>query len=426
MGEERTSVRLNPAKIPDDVAGMPVQALKRIPWTALGYYLDKRPSFTFDPLFHAGCYYVQEASSMLLEQALRQHARLSGPLKVLDLCAAPGGKSTHLHSLLPAGSLLLSNEAIRSRAGILKDNIVKWGCENVVVTSNDPADFSKLEEYFDLIVADAPCSGSGLFRRDPDTISEWSEKNVQLCSQRQQRILADSWPALKPGGLLLYSTCSYSPEEDEEIVRWMIRQFGALSRPLVFPPEWGIVESKDGYRCWPYKVMGEGFFLAVLQKPVSDAAETMFKRMQQEPLSGKETKAIGAWMNTEDRFLFRHRESVYAWPAALAADFSYLRQQLRVIYSGVYAGEWMRDKLVPSHALAMSGLLRTGTGRFTLERDNAIRYLQRKELSRGTIPAGWQVAEYAGHPLGWVNVLPGRVNNYYPKELRIRMEQPAE
>lgn len=222
-GEQVTSIRFNPSK---NVYHQPGDhRLAPVPWTQNGYYLAQRPSFTFDPLFHAGVYYVQEASSMFLEQALRQTTDLSQPLKVLDLCASPGGKSTHLQSLLSPASLLVSNDVIRSRAHVLKDNIVKWGSLNVVVTNNDPADFSALENYFDVIVVDAPCSGSGLFRRDEDAIGEWSVNNVTLCTQRQQRILADAWPSLKRGGLLIYSTCSYSMEEDEDIVKWLRREF---------------------------------------------------------------------------------------------------------------------------------------------------------------------------------------------------------
>ena len=190
-GEQVTSIRVNPYKSnvksdPDsyresnDIFHVsPFTSHEKIPWTDLGYYLKSRPSFTFDPLFHAGCYYVQEASSMFLEQALKQTVDLSRPLKVLDLCAAPGGKSTHLLSLISEDSLLVSNEVIRPRANILGDNIMKWGCSNVMITNNDPRDFQQLENYFDVIVIDAPCSGSGLFRREPDAIEEWSEQNVK-------------------------------------------------------------------------------------------------------------------------------------------------------------------------------------------------------------------------------------------------------
>jgi len=211
-GEQVTSIRINSSKPVTKLANQSINQLTKIPWSEFGYYLKQRPSFTFDPLFHAGCYYVQEASSMFLEQALKQTVDLSRPLKVLDLCAAPGGKSTHIQSLISGESLLVSNEVIRSRANILKSNIIKWGCNNVVVTNNDPRDFLQLENYFDVIVVDAPCSGSGLFRRDEDAMKEWSPDNVALCSQRQQRILADVWPALKKNGVLIYYTCSYSKE----------------------------------------------------------------------------------------------------------------------------------------------------------------------------------------------------------------------
>ena len=281
-GEQVTSIRVNPVKasmvnsewsIGDSIPHSPFTIQHKIPWTQWGFYLSQRPSFTFDPLFHAGCYYVQEASSMFLEQALKQTVDLSKPVKVLDLCAAPGGKSTHIHSLISQKSLLISNDVIRSRVNILKDNIIKWGCENVLVTNNDPKDFAQLQNYFDVIVVDAPCSGSGLFRRDPNAINEWSENNVQLCSQRQQRILADIWPALKKDGILIYSTCSYSKEEDEDIVNWLMNEFAIDYSPLTLPvrqagihPDWGIVDTGIGYRFWPDKVKGEGFFIACFQK----------------------------------------------------------------------------------------------------------------------------------------------------------------
>ena len=196
---------------------------------------------------------------------------LSKPLKILDLCASPGGKSTHIQSLISKESLLVSNEVIRSRANILKDNILKWGGGNVVVTNNDPADFSRLENYFDVIVVDAPCSGSGLFRRDEQAIEEWSLGNVTLCSQRQQRILADVWPALKKDGILIYSTCSYSKEEDEDILDWMKKEFQIEDLRLNIESNWNITEVQSpagiwGYRFWPDKVKGEGFFLACFAK----------------------------------------------------------------------------------------------------------------------------------------------------------------
>jgi len=233
-GEQVTSIRINPQKLSEasQVPSTGGDLGEAVPWTEYGYYLNQRPSFTFDPLFHAGCYYVQEASSMFLEQAFKQTVDLSRSLRILDLSAAPGGKSTHIQSLISKDSLLVSNEVIRSRANILKDNIAKWGSDNVVVTNNDPKSFARLENYFDAIIVDAPCSGSGLFRRDEKAIDEWSENNVHLCSERQQRILADVWSALKRNGVLIYSTCSYSNEENENIVQWMTAELPIAHCPL--------------------------------------------------------------------------------------------------------------------------------------------------------------------------------------------------
>src|SRR6185503_7400230 len=169
-------------------------------------------------------------------------------------------------SLISKDSLLVANEVIRSRANILNDNIKKWGCSNVVVTNNDPKDFQRLENYFDVIVIDAPCSGSGLFRREPEAIEEWSKQNVMLCSQRQQRILADVLPALKNDGVLIYSTCSYSKEEDEQIAGWLKNELIINNEQLIIHPDWNIVKSNGGYRFWPDKVKGEGFFLACFRK----------------------------------------------------------------------------------------------------------------------------------------------------------------
>jgi len=418
-GEQITSIRINPAKqskIPHPTA--------KIGWSEYGYYLESRPSFTFDPLFHAGTYYVQEASSMFLEQALKQTVDLTKPIKVLDLCSAPGGKSTHIQSLISNDSLLVSNEVIRSRANVLKDNIIKWGCENVMVTNNDPKDFSKLENYFDVIVVDAPCSGSGLFRRDPEAINEWSENNVQLCSQRQQRILADVWPALKKDGILIYSTCSYSKEEDEEIMDWMTTQLPTANCQLKIDDNWRITETisanvNHGYRFWPDKVKGEGFFLACFKKKEGENDDTFRYRKKPEAVTKKEMEFVERWMKAEGKEFIKYENTVYAWPEQLVKDFSFLLEQLRVIYSGTLCGELMRDKLVPDHALAMSNLVNDTIHLAELNYEQAIQYLQRKDLKIETKEKGWQLITYQQHPLGWINALPNRINNYYPKEMRI-------
>jgi len=423
-GEQITSIRINPIKNP--ILSSPNSGLWTldsgllpVPWSQYGYYLSERPSFTFDPLFHAGCYYVQEASSMFLEQALKQTVDLSKPLKILDLSAAPGGKSTHIQSLISTNSFLISNEVIRSRANILKDNIIKWGCNNVIVTNNDPSDFSRLENYFDVIVVDAPCSGSGLFRKEPGAVDEWSENNVQLCSKRQQRILADIIPALKNEGILIYSTCSYSEKEDEEISEWLMQSFPLRYRPLETGNGWGIVDTGKGFRFWPNKLKGEGFYMACFQKTGSGEKQIVKTKKKFDKINKSESVLISDWITKGEKELIRHDQTIYIWPANLAENFHLVLDRLRVIYSGVLAGELMRDKFIPSHALALSNEISPGIRKLEMNYEDAIRYLQRKSPEIVAKEKGWQIVTYKKFALGWVNVLPGRINNYYPKELRI-------
>ncbi|MGV3656356.1 MAG: methyltransferase RsmF C-terminal domain-like protein [Chitinophagaceae bacterium] len=423
-----TSVRLNPAKVTPEnkdafIAASQLTVAESIPWTQYGFYLQKRPSFTFDPLFHAGAYYVQEASSMFLEQALLQTADLDEDINVLDLCAAPGGKSTHLQSLLSPGSLLVSNEVIKARAGILRQNILKWGSSNVVVTNNDPQHFARLGGFFDVLVVDAPCSGSGLFRRDSEAIKEWSEEAVQLCCGRQKRIIADALPALKEGGVLIYSTCSYSPAEDEELADWLAGEMNMQNLRLQLKEEWNIVETGSpetgafGYRFFPDKVKGEGFYLAAFKKK-SAAAHTKLKGARLEKATAKEKEAVKPWLKSDDVELLKHH-SLYALPIALVERYSLVKEALNVQYAGVAIGEVMKDRLVPDHALALSGMLSHTVPQTELDYHRAIRYLQKGDFNVDTTTKGWQTVSYEAHNLGWINALQNRINNYYPKELRI-------
>lgn len=425
LGEQVTSIRVNPSKFGGyrESSFFRRNSISHVPWCQWGFYLESRPSFTFDPLFHAGCYYVQEASSMFLEQAMKQSVDLSGRLRVLDLSAAPGGKSTHLHSLLSKDSLLVSNEVIRQRAQVLRDNIIKWGCENVVVSNNDPRDFARLGGFFDVIVVDAPCSGSGLFRRDPEAIHEWSLNNVALCSQRQQRILSDVLPALREGGILVYSTCSYSVEEDESIMDWLVSEKSMENISLKVDVDWGITRTSSpggsmGYRCWPDKVKGEGFFIACFRKN-NAASGGSIGRVKHSSATKQEAMFLEKWMSLEGKKIIRHENTLYCWPSSMAEEMGVVLDNLRVIYSGVKAGEMMRNKLVPDHALAMSLLVDPAIPSLEVEEADAIRYLQRKEMLVEAPAKGWHLVKYEGHSLGWVNVLSNRMNNYYPKELRI-------
>ena len=427
-GDQVTSIRINPGKNfeirPDSYRDSNFE-FNPVPWCQYGYYLKKRPSFTFDPLFHAGCYYVQEASSMFLEQALQNTVDLSKPVKVLDLSAAPGGKSTHLQSLISKDSLLVSNEVIRSRGNILQDNLIKWGSNNVVVTSNDPKAFGRLRNFFDVVVVDAPCSGSGLFRRDEQAINQWSENNVQLCSRRQQRILADVWPALKKDGVLIYSTCSYSEDEDESILDWMRKEFGVESCELTVDESWNIDKATSAsgavaYRFWPYKLKGEGFFIGAVRKTEVEAKAEVKVKKKLQVASNKEIETLGSWVRKGEEEFVKRGSEIFAVPEGLMKSINVLADSLHVLYFGTAIGEMIRDKLIPGHALALSKIASPDIEKVDLNYDNAIAYLQRKDLKDMIIQnRGWQLVTYERQALGWINVLPNRINNYYPKELRI-------
>lgn len=359
---------------------------------------------------------------MFLEQALLQLADLSQPLKVLDLCAAPGGKSTHIQSLISPDSLLVSNEVIRSRAAVLKQNIIKWGSANVVVTNNDPAHFARLENFFDLMVVDAPCSGSGLFRKDADAIQEWSVDAVQLCAARQKRILADALPALKQGGLLLYATCSYSQEEDEWISDWLVAH-GYENLPIEIEKEWGIVQTESpesgakGYRMFPHRTAGEGFYLAAFKKSGGDASGR-WKAAKPEKATARDAAVVQQWLGPTDLMVLQH-PWLYAMPEEVVGAYSTIKNYLNVQYAGVALGTVMKEKLVPEHALALSRILHPDIRPVDLDYENAIRYLQRQDLQLPHAAKGWAPVSFHMHNLGWINALQNRVNNYYPKEMRI-------
>lgn len=424
-GKQIVSIRINPAKF--DIGQVSFNVEEKVPWSSNGYYLTERPSFTTDPLFHAGAYYVQEASSMFLEEAIRQSCDLKQTLRVLDLCAAPGGKSTLIQSLISEESLLVSNEVIKPRANILSENMTKWGAVNVVVTNNDPIHFQRLPDFFDLIVVDAPCSGSGLFRKDPDAIDEWSTGNVELCSQRQQRILADIMVSLKPGGVLIYSTCSYSKAEDEEIEDWLIEHQSVSNIRLLFNQEWGIVETISskyksyGYRFYPDKVKGEGFFIAVFKKQEGFAVSKEIKAKTKPTLLGKaQQELIYTYIQQPDKYRFVFwQDEVLAFPASMYETILLLQSVLYLKKAGVKIGSIIRNDLIPDHEWAISCIAAIFLQKVEVEKETALQYLRRKDIEINSDMKGWAIITYLGISLGLVKILPGRINNYYPKEWRI-------
>lgn len=420
-GEQVTAIRFHPVKqqwTTEKSTG------ENIPWCPLGLYLPERPSFTLDPSFHAGAYYVQDASSMFLWQILQQLIPDAEGKKVLDLCAAPGGKSTLLASYFSEG-LLVSNEVIKSRAAILVENMTKWGNDHVVVTNNDPAHFQSLGHYFDVIVVDAPCSGSGLFRKDPDAINEWSLDHVQLCSQRQQRILSDVLPVLKEEGILIYATCSYSKEEDEMIADWLVGEMDMESLFVQTDDAWGIVQSLSdkhqatGYRFYPDRLKGEGFFIAAFKKKTTDTAVAYGKNITIAKPGKQEIEQLLFFLPLTDEYLvFKQADQFRTIQRRWMEDIGVLAGSLYIKKAGVDIGAIKGKDIVPSHELAMSLLSKESFGQMEVDLEQALRYLRRQDIALQA-PRGWNLITYQHLPLGWIKALPNRINNYYPQEWRI-------
>jgi 16S rRNA C967 or C1407 C5-methylase (RsmB/RsmF family)/NOL1/NOP2/fmu family ribosome biogenesis protein len=418
-----TSIRINSRKQYDS----PSQ--ESVTWSQLGKYLSERPQFTLDPFFHAGCYYVQEASSMFLEQAVKQSIDLSKQLRVLDLCAAPGGKSTHLLSLLNDQSFLVTNEVIRSRASILSENVQKWGHPNVVVTNSDPEHFKELTEVFDLVVVDAPCSGEGLFRKEPEAMNEWSEDNVVLCSSRQKRILSHIWATIKEDGVLIYCTCTYNEFENEQNLAWLREQHDVEFIKLTIDPSWNIetVTNNDatGYHFYPHKTNGEGFFISVIRKRESSGELRLrtdlkiFTRPQK-----KIAEQATDWITNADHLsIIQFKDSLVFTSTPHVSFIEVLTKHLHIVHSGTALGTLKHDKIVPEHASALSiNLNKENFQHMEVSLEEALMYLRKDNLPVTGLQRGFTLVTYHGVPLGWINVLDNRSNNLYPANWRVRMQ----
>lgn len=429
--EPPASVRMNPRK-----GGLSPEGASPVPWCRDGFYLSARPAFTFDPLFHAGCYYVQEASSMILDQVLRQY--VTSPSIMLDLCAAPGGKSTLARTALPEGSLLVANEVMRGRSQVLAENMVKWGHPDVLVTQNDPADFTELGSLFDVILADVPCSGEGMFRKDETAVSEWSTDNVRLCWQRQRSILSAIWPCLKTGGILIYSTCTYNREENEDNVAWIAEELGAEVLPVETDDGWGITGNLAGYdfpvcRFLPHRTVGEGLFMAVLRKTSDDgeAGTGGRKRNRQNKDKGKKggrnplkiSREMENWLLNPERYaLMVDGEEAVAFPGAFLDLYELFKSRLKVLHAGIILGEWKGKDWQPGHSLAMNVECNgTAFPQAELTYEQAVAYLRKEAVALfPDTPRGYVLVTYHGRPLGFVKNIGNRANNLYPQEWRIR------
>ena len=394
-----------------------------VPWHVDGYYLNGRPQFTLDPLFHAGCYYVQEASSMFLEQVLETYLPVDSI--VLDLCAAPGGKSTLISQYLGSDGLLLSNEVDRKRVFILSENIQKWGNGNTVVTHNQAAEFGEqCQNLFDCIVVDAPCSGEGMFRKDHDARDEWSLRNVKMCAERQRSILMDVWDALKPGGLLIYSTCTFNEQENEENVLWAAECLGADILPIPYDPTWGITEGQVGYHFYPHKTRGEGFYICALRKLDDTFAPFKIRDAKRRSVTPNEeyVTTVRTWLKNPDNWALRQNDRfMTAYPKKYRELIDYLSTFLTCISTGFGIGEERGKFIAPQHSLSMAkDLRREAFPNVPLTLNQALAYLRTEALMLENVPMGSVLLTYDDVPLGFAKNVGNRLNNLYPNEWRIR------
>lgn len=389
----------------------------KVNWCDLGRYLNERPIFTYDPYFHSGAYYVQEAGSMLLEKLLLPFFTENKNLIILDLCAAPGGKSTHLLSMMHENDILVSNEIVPSRNKILRQNIAKWGYSNCIVTQNKAKDFSKSKIQFDLIVVDAPCSGEGLFRKDEHAISEWSLDQVNMCSIRQSQILDDIFPTLKPGGLLLYSTCTYEESENDMQVERMIQEYGMQ---VIHPsPPLGIVSTKHGWQAFPHKVKSEGFYCCLLQKN-GEREENNFPHPNN-PSKKNNDLSLSSWISMSTLFNYSiHQDFIYANTNRVQEILQQLSTSCYIRTSGILLGETKGKDFIPSAELALSNSIHPEIPSVHLNLDEAIQYLSGNPIHSTTENKGWYLVKYEHFSLGWAKKVGNRWNNYYPKEWRIQ------
>ncbi len=431
QGESPVSVRWND-KIGISASTLPIvtSANGLIPWADAGYYLSSRPQFTLDPLLHAGCYYVQEASSMFVEQVLYDY--LAPDSVVLDLCAAPGGKATLISQFLGEDGLLVANEVVRQRVFILSENMQKWGNSNTIVTHNKPIEFGeRLPNVFDCILVDAPCSGEGMFRKDPNAIAEWSMKNVVICAERQTQILADVWAALKPGGLLIYSTCTFNPEEDENNAQWIADELGADILPITTEKEWGITET-TGYHFYPHKVRGEGFYICAFRKHGKASANgykrlPVAKRKSQAPHRPAKNTAevkveLEKWLIHPEKWAFDIQERfIQIYPKIYQELIEYIHSTMTCITTGIGMAEVRGKTLAPMHHLAMAKGFRQDTfPKAELPLEKALDYLRGEAIALPEYPIGFLLMTYKNVPLGFVKNIGEHCNNLYPKEWRIR------
>lgn len=363
---------------------------------------------------------------MLLEQAFKATRLQDRDICALDLCAAPGGKTTHLRSLLTPGSLLVANEVDRKRLSILEENVWKWGAPNTVITGGAANELVALEGFFDLVLVDAPCSGQGMFRKDPFAREQWTPELVQQCAATQKGILHHAYNSLRAGGWLIYSTCTWEPAENEEALADLVER-GALAHCIPADPAWGVVSEErngiTGLRCYPHRVRGEGFFIALLQKPGEHVEAVGLHNASRSTNIGAD---VLPWLQAHEQFrTVDHHGILFAVPLQWSNALDRLAGAMHVRSPGIPLAEQKGNDLRPHRALALSTQLdRSRFHSVPLDLDSALAFLHGAALP-ASAAHGSALATYANVPLGWLHGAGNRWNNRWPVAWRIRAHQPS-
>ena len=418
------AVRLNPAKCGDEGVWSDGEA---IAWSKNGRKLKERPSFTLDTAFHAGAYYVQEAASQFIDYIVSQED-LQGK-RVLDMCSAPGGKTTIYSTAVGEDGLVVANEYVRSRANILADNVRKWGMGNVLVTNNAPEHIAQFEGWFDLVAVDAPCSGEGMFRKEEVAREDWSEEAVKMCAARQLSIVREAWQSLKDGGLFIYSTCTFNEDEDEGLLRAFIEEVGEVFEPsqrVEIEETWGVVRGEVGdfqtFRFFPHKTDSEGLFVAVARKaePTTQRTPKARKRVMQE-VDKNSRKELMRYLQQPDNYTFAMvADTIYAYRTEQFKAVQALSEGLTAICSGVAMGQIFKGKLKPDWALSQYvGFERKSVAVEEVDESRALDYLRKKDIAVGNMAEGINLITHKGRALGFAKRVGVRCNNLYPNSLKI-------
>lgn len=419
--EPKPSIRINTKKAQGKDVDVAKDKAQDIPWNSDGMWLNQRPQYTMDPMFHAGVYYPQEASSQFLAHvidAIKSHLP-ENPV-VLDLCAAPGGKTTLVAGKMDGRGVVVANEIVRQRAWVLRENVAKSGWGNCIVTNSDAKAFGKLGATFDLVLIDAPCSGEGMFRKDEVARSEWSVENARMCAERQREILDDIWPAVAEGGIVVYSTCTFNPDENEGNMEWLAENYDVENITIDIDQSWGVgkiaIGDGEGYAFHPHKVDGEGFFICIMQKKSGGMRRTPKTKLKpQKTALPNGLMENGMWKG------YVWEGNIVALPQDRDMLMLAIADNVKPIWIGVPVGQKMKDDIVWSAELPMQQAFRgDGIARVQLEKEDALHYLRGEWTYAGEMEKGWNIVIYKGVALGLVKSVGNRVNNYYPKEWRIR------